>query len=547
MRAGRGLSAIELLLWCAGATALVQVMLWYFGDVAGFSPIFRVLLKAYDGDGNFLLLFIALGAFLLRGRPEIMPVVQFTADRPWSVAALLFPVLCLGSVWAYHDFPLSMDEYSTTFQARVFAAGKLSGDFPLELLDRLILRPFQGLFFIVSRSTGEVSTAYWPGFSLLLAPFYWAHVPWAANPLIGALTIPAIHRLALQVTGSREAGGWAILLTVASPVFIVTSISYYSMPAHLLCDMTYALLLLKPTVRRALLAGVVGSVALTLHIPVRHLLFSMPFFAWLVFRPGSRGILAALCLGYLPLSLVLGVGWQYYLHELVRVGGPLPALETLPRALTLLSRLTLESRIAGLTKVWTWGVLGLLVLAACGFMLAWRRTAVRLLVASLALTFLAYFFFAGDQGHGWGNRALYSAWFVVPLLASIALSEAGGGQGEALRRMAGWGIALSLVLSNALRLTQADAFIAQHLRQIPPLAQPLQPGYRDIVFVRFEGRLYAHDLIQNDPFLRAPRVVMLLGSRQSAEALMTRFPDYRKKAEGDWGQWWVAAPGAAER
>ncbi len=547
MSSARGLSALRLLLWCVAGTVLVQAMLRYFGEVAGFSPIFRYLLRAYDGHGNFLLLFIAICAYVLRDRSEALVLVRFASERPWSVAALLFPVLCFGSLQVYHDHPLSIDEYSTAFQAQAFAAGKLSGSFPPDLLDRLILRPFQGLFFIVSRSTGEVSSAYWPSFSLILAPFYWLGAPWAANPLIGALTIPALHRLTREASGSEEAAGWAVLLAIASPVFVVTSISYYSMPAHLLCDLTYALLLLKPSPRRALLAGIVGSIALTLHVPVRHILFSFPFFVWLLFRPHSRGILAALCVGYLPLSLVLGLGWQFYLHELVRVGGPLPALEIVPKVFTLLTRLTFESRVAGLTKVWTWGVLGLLVLAVYGYGLARQRIGIRLLGGSLAVTFFAYMFFPGDQGHGWGNRALHSAWFVIPILASITLAEAKDERGEALRRMAVWGIALSLVFANTLRFVQVEAFMAQHLRQVPPLGHASEPGQREIVFARIEGGLYVHDLIQNDPFLRAPRVVMLLGSRQSAEALMTRFPDYRKKAEGEWGQWWVAGPALSPR
>ena len=71
----------------------------------------------------------------------------------------------------------------------------------------------------MSRPMGTVSASYWPGFALLLTPFAWLGVPWIANPLISALSLPALHRLALALTGSREAAGWAVLLCAASPVF----------------------------------------------------------------------------------------------------------------------------------------------------------------------------------------------------------------------------------------------------------------------------------------------------------------------------------------
>ena len=311
-------ASARLLLWCVGGTALVQLIVASAGagNPNRFSPIFRYLLNAYDTHGNLLLLAIALGAFALRRRTEVLALVRYCGDRPWTVAACLFPLLCLGSLYVYHDYPLSMDEYAAVFQAGIFAAGEIHGAFPPDLIDWLIPNFFQGLFLSVSRPTGAVSTTYWPGFSLLLAPFSWLGIPWAANPLIGALTLPAIHRLTLQVSGSREAAGWAVALTAASSAFIVTSISYYAMPAHLLCNLEYASLLLRPSVRRGFLAGLTGSLALMLHQPAPHLLFCLPFVTWLLFRPKSARILAALAIGYLPLALVLGVGWHSHLMGL---------------------------------------------------------------------------------------------------------------------------------------------------------------------------------------------------------------------------------------
>lgn len=547
------LTARGLLLWCLGGTLAIEIFLRSTGR-SSFSPIFTYLLYTGDVAGNWVLLMLACGAYLLRRRGDaILAAIRIAGSRPWLVAAVLFPVLCYGSVRIYHDQPLSMDEYAAVFQAKAFAAGRLSGAFPPDLLDLLIPVRFQNLFLTVSRASGEVSSTYWPGFALLLAPFVWLNATWAANPAIGALAVPAVHRLTREVTGSGEAAAWATVLAAASPVFIVDSISYYSMQAHLLLNMVFALLLLRPTVPRAAAAGLIGSVALTLHQPLPHLLFLLPFACWLATRPGSRAVLAALAVGYLPLGLLLGVGWQFHLGELVRTGAaavvsviPAPSLAetSLDRIignLTLPNMSTLRARIAGLTKVWTWGAAGLLVLAAYGYAAGRANTAVRLLGAVILVTFFGYFFFPLDQGHGWGYRYFHSAWIALPVLAATGLIAARGDFGDELRGMAAWLVVLSLVLANALRLAEVEAISARHLAQVPPLAKAAPRDARQIVFVRTNVGFYVRDLVQNDPFLRGTRIIMVHeGAERAADLMSRRFPGYVKELSSDWGELWTA-------
>lgn len=553
-------AAGQVLAWSLAGAALAHAFVWRAasGNPDGFSPIFAFLLAAYDGHGNLLLLAVVLSAYFLRARPGALQAIEWAGARPWLVAAVAFPLLCTASLGVYHAFPLSMDEYTALFQAETFAAGKRAGAFPRELLDSLIPSIFQNHFFLVSRATGEVSASYWPGFALLLAPFAALGIPWAANPAIGALTLPALHRLTERVTGSRDAAGWALAIALASPAFVVTSISYYSMPAHLLLNLLYALLLLQPTMPRALLAGVLGSLALTLHNPVPHLLFGIGFVAWLCTRPGSAPLLAALVAGYLPLALLLGVGWHVHLLELVRAVVPAAApaitapppsqpalLEVIATHLRNLVALpdarVLLVRFSGLSKVWTWGAACLLVLAVLGLWLARRRTGVRLLAAALAVTFLGYFLVPFDQGHGWGYRYLHSAWFVLPLLAAIPLAGTDGRRDEDLRRMAAWAVVLSAILATGLRLIQVDTFISRQRAQVPPLATPADAQRPEVVFVNIRSGFYTRDLVHNDPFLRGPRVTMVYEGAERAAALMaSRFPAYRRSAQGEWGELWTA-------
>ncbi len=562
--------APTLLLCCLLGAALVQLVLArHAGHAQAFSPIFSYLLGSYDTHGNALLFALALGAFLLRRQPAVAGLIRIAADRPWLIAALAFPLACLGALGVYRGYPLSMDEYAALYQAQAFAAGKLGGLFPPELLEQLLPRLPKNYFFTASAASGEVAASYWPGFALLLAPFAWLGAPWAANPLLSALTLPAVHRLTLEISGSREAAGWALALTLASPVFVVSALSYYSMPAHLLCGVLYALLLLRPTVARALLAGLVGSLALTLHNPAPHLLLAPVFLVWLLARRVPLGVVAALVVGYLPLVAVLGYGWSQHLASLAAAGassalavtGAAPALPPAAPSASLMQRAAaiagsalvlpnlwiIEARIAGLSKVWTWGSTALLVLAAWGYAAARRqpemRSEAKLLGAALLITFFGYFFVPLDQGHGWGYRYLHSAWFALPVLAALGLSEAAcaeSAESPEFRTMAAWGVALSLVFANGLRLTQVDAFMKRHLNQVPPLARPADPARPEVMFVDPAAGFYTRDMVHNDPFLRGPRTMMVYDGPDKARELMARrFPGYVKAASGRWGEHWI--------
>jgi len=543
-----------MLLWCLAGSALVHYILSApHADLPkGFSLIFWYLLKTLDPEANLLLVSIAVCAFALRGQPFVLAAVRYCAQAPWFVAAAMFVLLCLGSLYGYHNHPLSADEYSAVFQAEVFASGHLAGAFPREFLDQLIPKDWQNYFFAFSRTTGAVSSTYWPGFAILLAPFVWLGIPWAANPAIGALSIAAVHRLARAIAGPGEAAGWAVALTIASPVFIASSISYYSMQAHFLANIVYALLLLRPTMWRAAGAGLIGSFALALHQPIPHLAFAFPFVFWLCVRGGSLRVLAVLFLSYIPLSLLLGFGWKYHLNDLVgtpiSAGGGQPGQAMIDVLLSHLrsafgfSALSMaEVRIAWLAKVWTWGAPGLVVLAGYGLWAAARSVELRLLCASLALTFLVYCLAPFDQGHGWGSRYLQSAWFALPILAAIALAGVNSSQAVSLRSMAAWACALSFVLANGLRMAQIENFVDRHLAQVPPLYQPAESGRAELVFINTKQGFYSVDLIQNDPFLRDARIILVQRSPEIDEALVAQnFPGYVKATAGSWGERWIS-------
>ena len=518
----------------------------------GLSPIFFTLLTEPDYTASMAALAILLIALFFRSGTWANAVLRTIGERPGIVAVGTFVVLSLGSLLVYRNHPLSMDEYASFLQSQAFAAGRLSGHFPPEYLDWLVPKGFQNLFLSVSPSTGNVMSGYWPSFALLLTPFTFLGIPWACNPVLSGLTIIAIHRLAIRLFDDVEAAGLAVLLTVASPVFFASGISYYSMTAHLLANAVFVLLLLEPTPRRLLLAGFVGSIALTLHNPVPHLLFALPWFAWLAMRPKPLRNLVQIGLGYLPLSLLLGLGWFWLLGDFMSAGttaGGAAVPENAARLSAVLSEPSfniLFARMAGLVKLWLWAVPGLIVLACAG---AWRwraDTRCRLLAASGVATLVGYVFVTADQGHGWGYRYFHSAWFVLPILASALWARRAPAAGQQapstdvhLTAFVVAAALLSLVIGVTHRGLQIRDFMSEHLAQLPRYGGT-EPR---VVIVDPSESFYGLDLVQNHALLDSDVITFVSHGADADAAVMKKFrPDFNLVYWDRHGEVWSAGP-----
>jgi len=487
---------------------------------------FEYLYRTHEPIAAWLcavLVLLAAAAAKLRGDPRHF--VAALARRPHLFVAAATVALAAAAVLVYRQHPLSMDEYAPLFQARIFAAGALAAKVPPDMVDRLV-PPFR--WFIEASPDGHLVSAYWPGFALLLTPFVWLGAPWLLNPLLGGASLYLMWWIARRTCAAEDAPGWAVLLAASSPALTVTATSYYSMGAHLCASLAFAALLLEPTPRRLALAGAVGSLALALHNPLPHALFALPFLISLAMRPHAWGNLSVLAVGYLPGTLLLALGWLWVQCQVgVCANGPTHGSiaaftgELWQFAFRLPSSELLWARAAGLLKLVLWAVPGLLPLAWWGARERVHHAWWRALAGSAALTLLGFLFVPYDQGHGWGYRYFHSAWGTLPLFAAAALS-ATVPRREALRRtMLAAGLA-SVVVLNGLRLAQVRAFIDGQLAQIPPAA----PGAGfEVVFVHIDAGYYSVDLVQNDPFLRGRRWVLISRGRREDERWIQRtFP-----------------------
>ncbi len=545
------------------AAILLWMRQWRLGnDQHGLSTIFFVLFVDNDYPGTMCALLILVAALIgsryLPGRR----VAQWAGDHPLLIAVIAAPLLALGTLAIYLDHPLSMDEYAAYFQSRAFAAGQLQGRFPVPLLDWLIPPGFQDYFLNVSRVTGGVAETYWPGFALLLTPFMWAGVPWLCNPVISALTLLVIHRLALELFDDREAAGFALLLTIASPVFFANGISFYSMPAHLLTNSVFALLLVRPSPLRAAAAGVVGSLALTLHNPVPHLLFGAPWLVWVATRRGGMRLLASLIAGYVPLCVLLGLGWFLFSGHLLREGwvsaasiAPSDRLQRMLEVFSLPDSKSVLARLIEIAKTWVWAVPGLMILAVAGAV-RWRQdTLCRLLAASALLTLFGYFFVPVDQGHGWGDRYFHSAWMALPLLATAALFRPARATGETRSRARPFEdkktkcfvaacILLTLVFGVGFRAWQIRNFVAREVSQVPQY----KGAERQVVIIDGRFSFYGGDLVQNDPWLRGHEIRMYSHGGAADQHMMAHYyPGLHKVYADRYGTVWTEASDVASR
>jgi hypothetical protein len=541
-------SAGPRILFVGGAIVTITILLWMHqmrlsGGLRGLTTIFFWLFTFNDYPSAVCALLILMATVFLPGYGSARHVMRWTGEHPLAIALVSTLLLAAGALIIYHNHPLSMDEYAAYFQSRAFAAGHLTGRFPPALMDWLVPPGFQNYFLTVSPA-GGVAESYFPGFALLLTPFTWAGVPWLCNPVISALTLLTIHRLALEMFADREAAGMALLLAIASPVIFGNGISYYSMPAHLLCNCVFALLLIRPDPLRCIAAGLVGSLALALHNPVPHLLFAVPWLIWVATRQRGVRLLAMLCAGYLPLSALLGVGWfvfsNHLLHEgLVTVAAPAEAsdrLQSMLSVFSLPSATVLLARLIGVAKIWVWAVPGLLILAGAGATRWHRDPMCRLFTASAVLTFLGYFLVPVDQGHGWGYRYFHSAWMALPLLATAALfrpvnvatgtpvsgaTRPGIFEGAETRAYVTACLLLTLVFGVGVRAWQMQKFMAADLDQLPHYSGT-EP-HVVILDVNPNFGFYVGDLVQNDPFLRGPVIRMMSHGRAEDRQMMAQF------------------------
>jgi hypothetical protein len=239
---------------------------------------------------------------------------SITERSAWRRAALIVPVVCAAAmlvhVFVLQRFANSGDEYAYLWQATAFSEGRVIADSP------------QPVAAFKQNHLGDADnrrfSKYPPGWPLLLAAGAWVGLPGLVNPLLAALALAGIYRLACSWVGQRAAA-YGTLVVGASPFFLLNAGSYHSHPSCLFALTGLALSLAwaieRPRAVPLLLAGLCFGLAVLIR-PYTALLIGLPLIlglGWLIMRTSSsakRSVWPAMlwfALGGIPAVAVLMV------------------------------------------------------------------------------------------------------------------------------------------------------------------------------------------------------------------------------------------------
>jgi len=493
----RWLLAFTLLL------AITMPIIMYVSRVEGLGEfdylIYYRLLFFNDYFNSLAMLAALLAALLLRLLwSRVEQLAQWITLHPLRTCVIAFVVIAGIGRLVYQAFPLAMDEYVPLLQARIFAQGSLTFTYPPELLDRMVIPGFQGYFILVNPETGQVASAYWPGLALLMTPFALFTLEWLLNPLLAAIGLWLIGDLASQASGQIQARGWAILAALACPQYTINAMSYYSMTGLLTLNLLYLWLLLRHDKRSTFLAGLVGSFALVMNNPIPHILFAIPCIIWLLYNRIRHAELFSLIIGYLPLGLLLGLGWLLLMHSLgLNYGSEIDNNEgfveiwqqKIKEIFIFPDMEIMRVRIYALCKTIIWSAPGLLLIF---FFIKPNTVIQRLLLACLMFSFVFYFFVPYDQGHGWGYRYVHAAWGLISIGAGVFAVS-----GHKFQRNF-----IAVAVLTGLLATPVFALQTGRTIALSNALQPVLPTKQNgqfLVFITPHPGLYTIDLIRNYP------------------------------------------------
>ncbi len=468
---------------------MINVFLWFQRT---FEPVPLMVTLAFV---------VALAVALVRGR-SAPPHLRATAlvdaggdvspQIAWLLGAVVTLVTFAITHRVMHAYALSGDEWSASFQARIFARGMIAAPVPVEW------RPWAPVmvpaYIRYDASSGTWESLYLPVHALIRSLFVRAGAETLANPLLAGLTVVGLAGIARRLWPREGRMQWLALgALVTSAQFLLMSGTAYAMPAHLCLNTWWLWCWLRREESRWNVGAlpVIGVAALGLHQVVPHALFVAPFLVRLLLEKRwerTIGVGAAYALGC--------VGW---LGWMARVGATQGYGFTTFFAFPDAKILHLD--IQNLALVATWQAPLVAATAVCGLLrLRYAPPVLRDLAAGLILTMAVYAMFRFDQQHGWGYRYAYAT------LGNVVLVSAYGARWLAryLRasdgcRLCTGSFVVAVVILFPLRAWQAEGFVRPFARA----AAAIETSREEVVLVNASLVWYGTDFIRNAPFQEA--------------------------------------------
>ena len=503
------------------------------------SNIFYYLFCAYDQWFCAAWVIIALVGYLWSGTASQRELVSSqkalawlhfaSGERRWLIGALAlagFVVAWVGTYLVCLNHPFAMDEFFPNFQADLLLNGHIRGSLPREWWP--FVKSMTPLTTAYDPAHQTWTSPYLPLYAALRAPLRLIGGDTALNPLLTAAavgTIAAVARAIWPLAQRPTAPLLAALLLATSPQVLITGMTAYTMPAHLLFNLFWLWLYLREDRWGHGLAPWLGVVAMGLHQPNVHPLFVAPFLLRMALDCRWRR------LAYYSAVYSLGiVGWFAYLKwrtpaipvggGVVKFAGLLASFFQAPEPLSWVSL------GMGVCQIFVWQNVLVGGLAVCALLGGhWRLLPRPLpeLTAGMVLPLAFYLFFSSDQGHGWGNRYFH------PFLGNLVLLAVAGWPRlvEAVGPVrARWALVVTAVLAISVQLPLRASEAWTVSRPFAEASRWLRSLPEPFVIVDTRAVWYGQDLVRNDArLLNSPKLLFLHRiTREQALALSERGP-----------------------
>jgi hypothetical protein len=438
---------------------------------------------------------------------------------PWLAALFVLAITGIGCNFVYHHFPLAMDEYMSTFQAKIFREGRFFGEIPKQWWN--FSKALTPHFAQLHSQSHQWIANYLPVYALLRATAEFVKLDLLLNPLLSALSILLIARVAKLIwPDQKEQSIVCVLLLATSAQFLITGMSFYSMPAHLCFNLFWLYLFLSGGRLGHGLAPWIGIAALNLHQPHVHALFVAPFLFQVLFSKSMKKILyytaiyglgIFICVGWMDMRRPPPIKPSTMLQQ--TVSDRLQKVQTSSSKsfreaihLPTSQQLSIQPCNTVLFVNWQSMALTLLSLMALAFWKKMPKT-LHMLTQGILLTLVFYCLFDANQGHGWGYRYAHAILGNFVLLAAFGWIQLKNVLSPPLAvRLLVFSTLFSLFVQFPFRCVQVENFI----RPFAYSSRWIESGAgtsSSTVVIDTRSLWYGCDLVRNDPFLRnSPKI-----------------------------------------
>jgi hypothetical protein len=501
----RGLGAT--LTWAWGWTALAVVAATFAAIHAGVGRYLTLGFVAQDLPVIAVATVVVIACRLCMGHAH--PARQLESGR--TILALMAAVTVLailGSRLIFRGYPLSMDEFLATFDARILRGGHLIA--PVAPPYRDLLPALITSFRLPVVGNDAWASLYLPGNAMLLAlPGGSVWVP----PVLAGLSVALVWAIAGRlVPARRDTAMVAALLLASSSQLLVTAMTAYAMTAHLALNLLWLWLVLLNRRWSHGVAAAVAWLATGLHQLIFHPLFAAPF-VLRMWREKRWGAASFHTVAY----LAIGLFWVSY-HSLALgveglasgTAGPTSLLSQARDLATAFTLADLGLMAQNMLRFIAWQNPLMVALFVISLGTMFRAKGIeRDLLLGIALTLLVMTVLMPVQGFGWGYRYLHGLLGNVALLAAFTwdrlVGEDRGGRDRGFQ-LVGIGAALSFLVLFPIQLWQAQRLVAPDARASQQIAQV----DADYVLIDRGDIAYGADLVRNDPWLHnRPKILDL--------------------------------------